>query len=192
MRDQLILAIENLQLRIVETVIIDPVDTLHQLQVIDHQLGITPQVLIVGHALDQYGGGRERIRRDDFQHQWGGSGFREIVFGILDFTPQVGQVLVIGTLIDLVETDQQAADRFAAVAGDKLDIRHRLDRILQRVGNLFFHVLGGGSRQQGLDHDPVEIDVGVLLPWQAEIGQDADDQHQGKGQVRQYIVLEEA
>jgi hypothetical protein len=181
------------QLRIVQAVGVDPVDARHALDVVAQILRRQAQVLVVGRPRHQHHRRREAVRGGDLDDARLLGLRRQLDVGaVLDLAAQVVHPLVEDPLADIRETDQHRGDALAAVGSDELDVGDALDGVLQRLGDAALDVLGRGAGQGGGDDHPVEVDLRVAFARHRRIGDEAEDQHQGEGDIRQRVVADKA
>ena len=181
----------HLQLRVGQADGVDPVDTLQAFDGLAHIACLAAQVLV--HARTDHGdrGRREATRTGDLEDLRVLGGGRQLILLVLDLAAQIGDPLVEGAVVDVLESDQDAGYRFAAVRGHELHVLDLAQCVFERVGHLFLDVHGRGPGQHRGDDDPVEVDGRVLLARQCQVGQGADDQHQDKGQIGENMVVEQ-
>ena len=151
------------------------------------------QTLVCGRAGEQHHCRGKTVRRGELLHVGFAGVVRQIAVVLVLHQPaQIGHMLVELAFRHLAETHQDHRGIVAAGARHKADIGQGTNRLLQRFGHLLLDILGGRAGQHRVHHQPVEVDLGVLLAWQAEIPQHAEQQHDHEADVRQRVVGDEA
>ena len=76
------------------------------------------------------------------------------------------------------ELDGDAGDPLARDTGQLVNALHRVDDLLQRLGDAGLHLLRGRSAQGGCDRDDGQLDIGKLIDADAEKGNQPEHDEQ--------------
>ena len=117
----------------------------------------------------------------------GGEGLADVADLFPDLVPDVGHILRRGR-VEQLEDDQRLAG--LGVAARPLEVGRLLQLLLDPIGDLLVHLLGGGAGPQRADHHAAKGKVRVLALAELEKCSDPADRDHDDEKERQFTILE--